>query len=69
MPHHCHRGLVDENLRKKWMDVEIVHLRVGRVGAARCACYLLLEPRRPPLNEIVFVVAFVGIGILADLAR
>ena len=25
-PHHCHRRLVAEYLRKKWCDVEIVHL-------------------------------------------
>jgi uncharacterized protein (DUF488 family) len=25
-PHHCHRRLVAEYLRKKWTDVDIVHL-------------------------------------------
>ena len=25
-PHHCHRRLVAEYLRAKWVDVEIVHL-------------------------------------------
>ena len=25
-PHHCHRRLVAEYLREKWVDVEIVHL-------------------------------------------
>jgi len=25
-PHHCHRRLVAEYLRKQWSDVEIVHL-------------------------------------------
>lgn len=25
-PHHCHRRLVAEYLRKHWVDVEIVHL-------------------------------------------
>jgi uncharacterized protein (DUF488 family) len=25
-PHHCHRRLVAEYLRKKWTDVEIIHL-------------------------------------------
>lgn len=25
-PHHCHRRLVAEYLKKKWDDVEIVHL-------------------------------------------
>lgn len=25
-PHHCHRRLVAEYLRRKWSDVEIIHL-------------------------------------------
>ena len=25
-PHHCHRRLVAEYLKKKWKDVQIIHL-------------------------------------------